>query len=90
MSPFASPIKLYVPRPAGNRFLRAAGPSLVVVALFYYFVIRGNPAAASAAAFVAALVLGSAVYLDVFSGRIWVYLYEDGLQIQGPIRHVLG
>jgi hypothetical protein len=61
------------------------GPSAIVV-LFVCFV-SGNELAVPAAGFVVAILLGGAVYLDVFSGRVWAYFYNDRLEIQGPVGH---
>lgn len=85
--PPPTPLKVYQPRPVSARVLQVVGPSVIVVLLVC--LVSGSEFAVPAASFVVAILLGGAVYLDVFSGRVWTYLYEDRLEIQGPVGHWL-
>jgi hypothetical protein len=82
-----TPLKVYQPRPASGRVLQVVGPSVIVV--LFVCLVSGGEFAVPAASFVAAILLGGAVYLDVFSGRVWTYFYRDRLEIQGPVGHWL-
>jgi len=78
---------VYEPGRVTLKALRLFLPGVVLVCLIFLFTDDPLKRLGLTAALVFAV--GSGLYLDVFAGRVWVYLYEDYLIFQGPISHYL-
>jgi len=82
------PVKVYTPRPFTGRTFWICVPSMALVYLAYSFSSRGISDTIGASLVVTGLLAGS-LFMDIFNGRVWVHLYPDYLDFQGPVSHLL-
>lgn len=82
----SKPIKIYKPRPVSPLLLLAIG---VGIPLIIFRNIGGDILEPPVLVLVGALSVGLASYVGVFAGRKWIHLYDDRLEIRGPISNLL-
>jgi hypothetical protein len=80
------PIKVYTPEPS-RLYLLVIG--LVTAPLIILPRIGVDLFEPPVLIFVSALSVGLGLYVGVFTGRQWVYLYDDRVVLQGPAAHLL-